>query len=260
MTAQPPSPVRITLRTPGWTVQAHVTVPSEPGPIEAWMPLLQGLASRAAQAAEDAAEAEGRVVSCAKGCGACCRQVVAISLVEARALAQLVADLPEPRRSVIRTRFADGLNRIGESGVLARDFPDAAPEAPLADTAHQRRGAAWFGLGVACPFLEDESCSIHADRPLVCREYLVTSPAPVCSRLYREPVDSLDLPVRISHALAHATEKIAGVSVAMVPLMTALQSTPAIDAALAEPRDMIEMLEVILGEIGDWRIDGVETG
>ena len=68
------------------------------------------------------------------------------------------------------------------------------------------------------------------------------------------------MPVRISHALAHATEKIAGVSVAMVPLMMALQSAPEIDAALAKPRDMIEMLEVILGEIGDWRIDRVEPG
>lgn len=257
MTAHPASALRIILQTPAWTVQASVTAPSQPAPIEAWMPLLQSLASRAAQAAEDAAEAEGRTVSCAKGCGACCRQVVAISLVEARALAQLVAALPEPRQSVIRARFADGLARIAESGVLARDFADAdgAPEAPLADNANQRRGAAWFGLGVACPFLEDESCSIHENRPLVCREYLVTSPASFCSRLYREPVDSLDLPVRISHALAHATKKIAGVSVAMVPLMMALQSTPDIDAALAKPRDMIEMLEVLLGEIGDWRID-----
>jgi Fe-S-cluster containining protein len=32
-----------------------------------------------------------------------------------------------------------------------------------------------------CPFLEDESCSIHPDRPLVCREYLVTSPAELCA-------------------------------------------------------------------------------
>ena len=30
------------------------------------------------------------------------------------------------------------------------------------------------------PFLEEESCSIHPDRPMACREYLVTSPAENC--------------------------------------------------------------------------------
>ena len=141
--------------------------------------------------------------------------------------------------------------------MLARDFsdPDASPQAPFAESADQRRGAAWFGLGVACPFLEDESCGIHENRPLVCREYQVTSPSAVCSRLYREPVERVEMTVRVSHALAHATAKIAGVSVAMIPLMMALQIPPDLDAALARPHDMIEMLEVLLGETGDWRID-----
>ncbi|HEY5241787.1 MAG TPA: YkgJ family cysteine cluster protein [Polyangiaceae bacterium] len=31
------------------------------------------------------------------------------------------------------------------------------------------------GETVSCPFLEEESCSIHPDRPPICREYLVTS-------------------------------------------------------------------------------------
>jgi len=38
-------------------------------------------------------------------------------------------------------------------------------------------------------------------------------------------------------------------------LVTALQLPPDIDKALATPRDMIAMLEIILAEIGDWRVD-----
>jgi Fe-S-cluster containining protein len=38
-----------------------------------------------------------------------------------------------------------------------------------------------FALRTPCPFLEEGSCSIYAQRPLVCREYLVTSPAERCS-------------------------------------------------------------------------------
>jgi hypothetical protein len=37
----------------------------------------------------------------------------------------------------------------------------------------------YFLQGVACPFLEAESCGIHPDRPLACREYLVTSRRPL---------------------------------------------------------------------------------
>jgi len=257
MSAAADQTVRIVLRTPDWEVQSTMTVPGAPAAIEAWMPLLQGLASQSAQAAEDAAAAEGKQVSCAKGCGACCRQLVAISWVEARALARLVADMPLARQTRIRARFSAALERISQSGVTRRDY-EAGPspaEAPLAETADQRLASAWFRLGVACPFLEDEACSIHEDRPLTCREYLVTSPASRCARLYREPVDRLDLSTRVGAAVARATAQIAGVPVATIPLVTALQLPPDIDKALATPRDMIAMLEIILAEIGDWRVD-----
>ena len=251
--------LRVHLRTPGWSVQSNLSVADEFAPIDAWTPLLQGLASYGAQAADVAAQAEGKRVSCAKGCAACCRQLVVISLVEARALAQLVADTPQPRQNQIRARFAAAFARLSENGLLgpgAAEVQDDA-QAPLAQTDHHRLAAAWFRLGVACPFLEDEACSIHESRPLVCREYQVTSPPITCSKLYQEPVARIEMPVRIGQALAHATAKICGVSVAMVPLVTALQIPPAVDAALAEPRDPIAVLEAILAEIGDWRVDRV---
>ena len=45
-----------------------------------------------------------------------------------------------------------------------------------------------------CPFLEDESCSIHPERPLVCREYLVTSPAELCAGPAQEGVTPVPVP------------------------------------------------------------------
>jgi hypothetical protein len=53
---------------------------------------------------------------------------------------------------------------------------------------------AYFALGVPCPFLEEESCSIHPDRPLVCREYLVTSPAELCAGPVQEGVTPVPVP------------------------------------------------------------------
>src|SRR5439155_8807845 len=76
------------------------------------------LAGRATAVAMAKVEEQGQAVSCGAGCGACCRQLVAISFVEARALADLVAALPSQRRAEIRARFADGVRRLEEAGLL----------------------------------------------------------------------------------------------------------------------------------------------
>ena len=35
-------------------------------------------------------------------------------------------------------------------------------------------------MGLACPFLVEDACSIHSERPLVCREHLAISPREYC--------------------------------------------------------------------------------
>jgi hypothetical protein len=54
---------------------------------------------------------------------------------------------------------------------------------------------------VPCPFLEDESCSIHPIRPLICREYLVTSPPQFCENPSTLQVDPVLLPLHFSRIL-----------------------------------------------------------
>jgi Fe-S-cluster containining protein len=249
--------VRVDLRTADWAIEASLSVPTEPAPIDAWLPFLQALANKAAEAAEEAAARAGKRVSCKKGCGACCRQLIAVSLVEARALARLVAETPEPRQSEIRARFEQAARRLVELGARGRDVPGDldSDEFRLIETDQQRLGAAWFRLQVACPFLESESCGIHPSRPLVCREYQVTSPSEACSRLYKVPVERIETSTRLGQSLARATAEIAGVEVAMIPLVMALRWSEQIEAALSGRHDSLRMLEILLGEIGDWRIE-----
>ena len=117
----------------------------------------------------DAVERSGASISCRAGCGACCRQVVPITETEARHVRDLVEAMPEPRRQQIRERFAAGRQRLEDAGLLETfQHPTEIPDRVAA-------GMEYFRLGIACPFLEDESCSIHPDRPLSCREYLVAN-------------------------------------------------------------------------------------
>jgi hypothetical protein len=56
---------------------------------------------------------------------------------------------------------------------------------------------------VACPFLINESCAIHAVRPMKCREYLVTSPAARCVNPTAETISMVELPATFSKILFH---------------------------------------------------------
>jgi len=54
----------------------------------------------------------------------------------------------------------------------------------------------YFREDIPCPFLVNESCSIHKNRPLSCREYLVTSPAKCCADPAAGNIQMVNLPVK----------------------------------------------------------------
>jgi Fe-S-cluster containining protein len=155
-----------------------ITVPTGAVPAADVVPALQGLVNAVVAAAE-----AGKAISCRKGCGACCRQLVPISRTEGERLLSTVAALPAERRAVLESRFA-----AAEAALAAADLKERKGRAD------RELSTAYFALGIPCPFLEEESCSIHPDRPLVCREYLVTSPAELCAGPKQEGVMPVPVP------------------------------------------------------------------
>jgi Fe-S-cluster containining protein len=121
---------------------------------------------------------------------------VPVSETDARRLRELVAEMPEDRRKAVLKRFEDAKQRIAAAGLLERL---QSPEQIVGDE-FRKFGLAYFHQGVACPFLEEESCSIHQERPLVCREYLVVSPPENCARQTNKPIQVLSMPAEVSMA------------------------------------------------------------
>lgn len=205
------------LNLSGARVEFDLTVPTAPVSAQMVLPVLHGLWSTIEAGLVEEVERAGRQISCAAGCGACCRQLVPISRIEARRLAELLEELPEPRRTAVRDRFAAAVRRLDAAGLLETL---RSPE-NLAPADRQPLGMAYFRLGIPCPFLEDESCSIHADRPLACREYLVTSPAENCANPTCGNIEGVDMPVRLSGTLARFTEAAGAGSATWIPLILA---------------------------------------
>jgi Fe-S-cluster containining protein len=207
----------VELALDGEKYEARLTVPAGPCAPARLLPSLRPLAEALLDVAVSRARSEGLSVSCAKGCGACCRQLVPISPTEAREIARLVDGLPEPRRTAIRDRFAKARQALAGAGLLPRlldpeGFPDATVKA---------LGLDYFRLGIACPFLEEEACSIYEDRPLSCREYLVSSAAEHCARPEAREIRTIEPASKVWVALARLDEDPARRFIPWVPLSLA---------------------------------------
>jgi Fe-S-cluster containining protein len=174
------------------TINAAVQLPAEPiRPVDL-LPILFGFSNAIVGAA-----AEGEPVSCRAGCAACCRQVIPISETEGMYLANMIDEMPPERKAVILKRFQDAENRIAAAGLTG------ALKFEALTTVEERRKAAdkYFELRIDCPFLENELCSIHQHRPLACREYLVTSPAPNCWTPSADTIQMVPMPKKLSYIL-----------------------------------------------------------
>ena len=104
--------------------------------------------------------------ACRAGCGWCCHQPVYLTTPESIAIvSHLLAAWPADRVELLRARLKDKIMRRlalgGNRAVLHH--------------------------GLACAFLNDDnSCTIHAARPLACRGYLSTS-ATACAERFIDP-------------------------------------------------------------------------
>jgi len=213
--------VRVALKVYGEPLTVEGDAPTGPARLDEILPAFCKVDDAVIDRAVARVEAGGEKVSCAKGCSACCRaQPVPVTPPEAYALFRLVESLPEPRRSEVKSAFADRTVRLRVAGLydtyMHRD-------ADLSREQAREIAGCYFRLGLVCPFLVDDACGIYPDRPFVCRQYLVTSPAALCSDPLRNPVRPVPMPLRFATAALAVAEESIGRPQHTVPLVLALE-------------------------------------
>jgi Fe-S-cluster containining protein len=236
--------VTLAFRVHGRPVMIDARIPDRPVRLDELLPALRELDDRVIGATVARTEAGGAHVSCAKGCSACCRaQPVPVTPPEASALARLVERLPEPRRTAVRAAFAANVERLREAG-LYETYMQRDPEM----TRDQARDVArrYMALKLACPFLSDDACSIYAERPFVCRQYLVTSPPPLCDAPLDSAVKHIPMPGAFATAMLEAGEALTGRAQYTVPLALALDCAEAHRADIEKPGPAQQTFEQIV--------------
>ena len=212
----------ISLTTPAGELSTSIDAPTTLVPITAIVPLTRRLGEEATALEETQEQEAGRPISCRKGCAACCRMLVPVSAPEAFALKTMVDALPEARRKMLRDKLNEAHARLENAGLLTRLAALAETGTPLSDEDMEPLNRAYYALRIACPFLEEETCSIYEDRPAACRELLVTTPADLCDDLINNPVRSLPAPVRVGTVLALLWSELTGTPPILIPLPLAL--------------------------------------
>lgn len=206
--------VRLNLN--GQPVDMQMTVPARPVKPQRMLPVLQKMTDAFVDLAVGAS---GESVSCREGCGACCSQAIPLAEIEAHGIAELVEAMPEPRRTEVRDRFEVAFSHFASIGWF--DRLTACASLPVKE--RERVFLDYFAENIPCPFLVEDSCTIHADRPLTCREYLVSSPAENCSEPSATSIRRIEVPIKPSVPARRLgqTKMIAGVD--FIPLVAALK-------------------------------------
>lgn len=199
--------------------EMQLTIQANPVKPQRMLPVFQQITNLYVECGVAAVKSEGKAISCKKGCGACCRHFVAVTEVEAYDIAEIVEKMPEPRRGEVKERFKQSLAHFTEIGWMEKFENCAEPESN--ETLEVLKS--YFKEGIPCPFLVEESCSIYEERPLTCREHLVTNPPENCAQPTRENMDVVRIPVHpMANILDLGQEKpINGLNV--VPLVASLK-------------------------------------
>jgi Fe-S-cluster containining protein len=210
--------ITMSIETPdGRLPPATVQVPDMPLGVADLVPPMQQLCNGVVALALRREIQGGARLSCGKGCGVCCCQLVPLAAPEAFYLFEYVRALSSERRRTVTARFARIREAMERAGLVERL---RKLEVTLE---HRALAQDYWRLQVPCPFLEENSCSIHPLRPFSCSEYNVTSPPALCANPFDNPIRKIRIPRSMTTAMARLAAELYEGPLALIPMSLALE-------------------------------------
>ena len=208
----------ITINTPAGPLSTAVDVPTAFVPVTAIVPLLRRFGEEAQMLVETQLSSEGKTRSCTKGCFACCHMLVPLSVPEAYALINCIRSWPVEKQQRIAERLAQVKSVLLSQGLWHRLVELGESSLPPDDEMLEPINQEFYALRIACPFLEENMCSIYDERPAACRELLVTSPADRCQDMANPEILPIPAPVRMSPVLGLLWSELTDSPPRLIPL------------------------------------------
>jgi Fe-S-cluster containining protein len=118
------------------------------------------------------------------------------------------------------------------------NLPEGTPAADV-----RAHGLSWFRQNLACPFLDNEICLVHADRPFPCRNHLALSEVRHCSEPESGKIRVMNPRFSLGTVMAILTSEFMAEEPLKLPL-AALEDWVRLHPAYAERRFPAEALSV----------------
>lgn len=191
----------------GFSLPIDIEIPDAMMTLAELVPPIQSLTDGIVSLAIAEQAKTGKTVSCQAGCSACCYQLIPLSVPEALYLMAHIRHFPKQRQMKTIDRFQEVYRAVTDHNLVEKlnaiDDDKSKPEGLSI-------GRDYFELGIPCPFLEDQSCTIHEIRPIVCREYNVFSEPKKCIDPYNNEIEPINLFDSRVNVLADIASRVLG--------------------------------------------------
>lgn len=180
-------------------------------------PLARVISTKLALATLERLRESGKSVPCCKGCSACCSYLIPLSVPEAFCMTEELSAMPPEEGRTLLQSSLDTARTILER--MPKDFnkDESATDSGIRSS---QLGDWYAGLRLHCPFLSDNLCVMYDQRPIACREHVVTGPATSCNVEGTDEPDVTKMPVSVLECLGRLAAELeqSDVEAIMLPL------------------------------------------
>ncbi len=204
----------------GETVRFDINVAQKQARLSDIAPLARTLSTKLALVVLDRLRRNGEFVPCRKACSACCNYLVPLSVPEAFRLREELLALPAEQGRALLQSCLDTAKKILDKKPKEFDINELAGAESQIQIS--QLGKWYAGLKLACPFLSDSLCTSYENRPIACREYIVTGPALLCEAEWTDESQIVPMPVSVLQCLGQLTAELEQSNIEAVILPLAL--------------------------------------
>lgn len=202
----------------GEPVRFSISVAQKQARLSDIAPLARTLSTKLTDTVLDRLHRNGKFSPCCKGCSACCNYLIPLSVPEAFRLREELLALPAEQGRALLQSCLDTAKRILDEKPKEFDINELT-EAECQIQINQL-GKWYAGLKLPCPFLSDSLCTSYENRPVACREYIVTGSALLCEDERTDESQIVQMPVSVLQCLGQLTAELeqSNIEAVMLPL------------------------------------------
>ena len=206
----------------GKTVEFHIDVSAKQATLADIVPLARKLFTKLAILFLERHRGNGQSIPCCKGCSACCSYLIPMSVPEVFRLREELLAMPTDYSSRILRSCLDTAEIILKKGAGRLNINELTKNG----LSQKEQLSNWYaGLKIPCPFLSDGLCSLYEQRPLACREHIVTGSSFFCQPDHRDEPNVVPMPVSVLDALGQLTAELENLDIEAVMLPLAFAWT-----------------------------------